>query len=59
MQAHRFCISAEDTYLQFFDERFGEMVPSSPVETMPSPTKEQLQKMANNDLADEDEDEEP
>ena len=54
-QAHRFCISSEETYLQFFDDRFGEMLPSSPVETMPSPTNEQLQKMVNTDLADEDE----
>lgn len=49
-QAHRFCISCEDAYLQFFDDRFGEMLPSSPVETMPSPTKEELQKLANKDL---------
>jgi hypothetical protein len=54
-QAHRFCISSEDRYLQFFDDRFGEMLPSSPVETLPSPTIEELQEMANKDLADEDE----
>lgn len=45
-QARRFCIGVDDTHLLFFAKRFGEMLPSSPVEAAPLPTIEELSKMA-------------
>lgn len=41
-QARRFCIATDDTHLAFFAKRFGQRLPSSPTETMPMPTPEEL-----------------
>jgi uncharacterized protein DUF4238 len=45
-QARRFCVGVDDTHLSFFAKRFGEMLPSSPVETAPLPTDMELKEMA-------------
>jgi hypothetical protein len=45
-QAHRFCFGVDDTHLSFFAKRFGEKRPSSPVETAPLPTTEELKELA-------------
>lgn len=45
-QAHRFCVGVDDTHLSFFAKRFGEKLPSSPVETAPLPTAEELKELA-------------
>jgi hypothetical protein len=44
-QARKFCIGADDSNLEFFSARFGEMRPSSAVEVTPVPTDEQLREM--------------
>ena len=45
-QARRFCIGTDDTQVKFFGDRFGAMEPSSPVETVPLPTAEELRRLA-------------
>jgi hypothetical protein len=45
-QARRFCLGVDDSYRAFFGERFGEMLPGSPFDTMPPPTDEELAEMA-------------
>lgn len=45
-QARRFCIGVNDAHKLFFAKRFGEMLPSSPIETAPLPTAEELNEMA-------------
>jgi hypothetical protein len=53
-QARRFCIGVDDAHLSFFAKRFGEMLPSSPVDTVPLPTAEELSKLAlENEVDDE------
>jgi hypothetical protein len=51
-QAHRFCIGVNDAHLSFFAKRFGEMLPSSPVENAPLPTAEELNDLALRNEAD-------
>ena len=41
-QARRFCIGTNDTHLTFFARRFGDRLPSSPLETIKLPTDEEL-----------------
>jgi hypothetical protein len=50
-QARRFCIGVNDAHLSFFAKRFGEMLPSSPVETAMLPTAEELTELALADRA--------
>jgi hypothetical protein len=45
-QARRFCIGTNDGHLPLFRKRFGERAPSSPVETAPFPTAEELLELA-------------
>jgi hypothetical protein len=45
-QARRFCIGVNDAHLPFFEKRFGEMLPSSPIETVPLPSAEELNELA-------------
>ena len=45
-QARRFCVGTDDKQLRFFANRFGAMEPSSPIETMPLPTAEELRRLA-------------
>ena len=45
-QARRFCIGTNDSHLSFFAKRFGEMLPSSPFDTAPPPTADELAEMA-------------
>jgi hypothetical protein len=53
-QARRFCIGVNDAHLSLFAKRFGEMLPSSPVETVPLPTAEELNALAmKNEVEDE------
>jgi hypothetical protein len=53
-QARRFCIGVNDAHLSFFEKRFGEMLPSSPVETVPLPSAEELNALAlKNEVEDE------
>jgi hypothetical protein len=54
-QSRRFCIGVNDAHLSFFAKRFGEMLPSSPVESAPLPTAEELNELAlRNEGEDED-----
>jgi len=54
-QARRFCIGVNDAHLLFFAKRFGQMLPSSPVETVPLPTAEELNELAlKNEVEDQD-----
>jgi Protein of unknown function (DUF4238) len=45
-QARRFCIGINDSQLSFFVKRFGEMLPSSPFDTVTPPTDEELAELA-------------
>jgi Protein of unknown function (DUF4238) len=45
-QARRFCIGINDSQLSFFAKRFGEMLPSTPFDTAPPPTDEELAELA-------------
>jgi hypothetical protein len=44
-QARRFCIGIDNSHLQFFADRFGEMRYSSPVEETPLPTEDELREL--------------
>ena len=44
-QARRFCLGIDDSYRAFFGERFGEMLPGSPFDSLPPPTDEELAEM--------------
>lgn len=48
-QARRFCIGIDDSHLSFFTERFGEMLPSSPIDVTPLPTADELRQMVFSD----------
>ena len=48
-QARQFCIGVNDAHLSFFAKRFGQMVPSSPFDTAPPPTIDELNEMARNE----------
>jgi hypothetical protein len=53
-QARRFCIGVNDAHLSFFEKHFGEMLPSSPVETVPLPSAEELNALVlKNEVEDE------
>ncbi|MFZ2104492.1 MAG: DUF4238 domain-containing protein [Roseiarcus sp.] len=44
-QARRFCIGVDDSHLELFSERFGEMRASSAVEEVPLPTEDELRQL--------------
>jgi hypothetical protein len=47
-QARRFCIATDDTHLAFVAKRFGQRLPSSPMETIVMPSPEELDRWVKN-----------